>query len=395
MALLLAGLVRYSQRISTKNPTWLPARRVLNERLLISKHPLKEFATMTSLLQSMRLSNSFFDSTEPLMLPAIPTSSVADSELDIVGCTAIKLEKKLWPSKPDAITDVLVVCLTVCGRRRNRKPEQHRHAQVLKQFDSGRIQSGLHGRQEEHSRLETLNQRLTLSAKTTLPPNHYYKFLEQIIQFWESMKDEIALRQSGVNNEKTYIQIRSRPVGLAPFFTLLKAEICPESDSDAVIDAHLDRLQELVSIVVGLQNDLVGLERDLASLETCNLISFKARTNPGSSMAQAVGEVVRLHNQQILHAVEAFGEVLERCEKKSGYTLVAHSMLGLIDRSSSRYAVSNSVTPYRSRQVVNRRVAVSAAFLASAFHCRLILMISCRLLSHSLYCASLILLHFA
>ncbi|KAI7091871.1 hypothetical protein KC356_g39 [Hortaea werneckii] len=204
--------------------------------------------------------------------------------------------------------------------------QQHHHAQVLKQFDSGRIQSRPHGRQEEHSRLETLNQRFTLSAKTSLPPTQYHDFLKQIVQVWESMKDEIALRQSSLKDEATYLQIRSRTVGLAPFFTLLKAEFCPESDSDAVTDAHLDRLQELVSIVVGLQNDLVGLERDMASLETCNIIILKARTNPGNSIAQAVGEVVRMHNQQIIHAVEAFGEVLERFEKKSGYTLVAHNI---------------------------------------------------------------------
>ncbi|KAI7370617.1 hypothetical protein KC354_g1119 [Hortaea werneckii] len=330
---------------------------------------------MASLLQSMRLSNSFFDSTEPLMLPAIPTSSVADSELDVSTLTQqhqkfyltdrrlyrdqarekamgdVKAIRYAFPESRQSQTQLLMcswfalLCAVDDEIESLRSDEahdtltqltldiqQHRHAQVLKQFDSGRIQSRLHGRQEEHSRLETLNQRLALSAKTSLHPTQYHDFLKQIVQVWESMKDEIALRQSGVNNEKTYIQIRSRTVGLAPFFTLLKAEICQESDSDAVIDVHLDRLQELVSIVVGLQNDLVGLERDLASLETCNLISFKARTSPGSSIAQAAGEVIRMHNQQILHAVEAFGEVLERCEKKSGYTLVAHSMLGFATR---------------------------------------------------------------
>ena len=59
---------------------------------------------------------------------------------------------------------------------------------------------------------------------------------------------------------------------------------------------------------------------------------LKARGRPGFSKAQPVGEVVRMHNQQIVHAVEEFGGILERCEERSGYTLVAHSMLAFATR---------------------------------------------------------------
>ncbi|KAI6869000.1 hypothetical protein KC338_g3696 [Hortaea werneckii] len=192
--------------------------------------------------------------------------------------------------------------------------------------------SGPHGHQDQQARLKILNQNLILSAKTTLPSTQYQAFINQISQVWESMKDEIALRQSTISDERTYLQIRTRTVGLAPFFTVLKAEFCEESGSDAVIDGHLDRLQELISMLVGLQNDLVGLERDIAGSETCNIVLLKARGRPGLSIAQAVREVVRMHNQQILHAVEEFGGILERCEERSGYTLVAHSMLAFATR---------------------------------------------------------------
>ncbi|KAI6869825.1 hypothetical protein KC343_g8034 [Hortaea werneckii] len=192
--------------------------------------------------------------------------------------------------------------------------------------------SGPHGHQDQQARLKTLNQRLILSAKTTLHPTQYHAFINQITQVWESMKDEIALRHSTLKDETTYLQIRTRTVGLAPFFTVLKAEFCEESGSDAVIDGPLDRLQELISMLVGLQNDLVGLERDIAGSETCNIVLLKARGRPGFSIAQAVREVARMHNQQILHAVEEFGGILERCGERSGYTLVACSMLAFATR---------------------------------------------------------------
>ncbi|KAI7206401.1 hypothetical protein KC343_g8094 [Hortaea werneckii] len=191
---------------------------------------------------------------------------------------------------------------------------------------------GPHGRQDQQACLKTLNQRLILSAKTTLPPIQYHALVKQIFQVWESMKDEITLRQSSLKDETAYLQIRTRTVGLAPFFTVLKAEFCMESGSDAVIDGHLDRLQELVSTVVGLQNDLVGLERDFASSEACNIVLLKARGRPGFGIAQAVGEVVRMHNRQVVHAVEEFGGIWERCGNRSGYTLVAHSMLAFATR---------------------------------------------------------------
>ncbi|GAB1729862.1 hypothetical protein NU195Hw_g2245t1 [Hortaea werneckii] len=192
--------------------------------------------------------------------------------------------------------------------------------------------SGPHSHQHQQARLKTLNQRLILSAKTTLPATQYHAFIKQITQVWESMKDEIGLRHSTHKNETAYLQIRSRTVGLAPFFTVLKAEFCTDSGSDAVIDGHLDRLQELISTVVGLQNDLVGLERDIAGSETCNIVILKARARSGVSIAEAVEEVVRIHNQQIIHAVEEFGGILELFGKRSGYTLVAYSMLAFATR---------------------------------------------------------------
>lgn len=50
-------------------------------------------------------------------------------------------------------------------------------------------------------------------------------------------------------------------------------------------------------------------------------------------MGGAVGEVVRMHNQQVLDAVEEFGGILDRCEdERSGGALVARSMLGFAGR---------------------------------------------------------------
>lgn len=214
---------------------------------------------------------------------------------------------------------------------------QTRHGEIPKKRDIWRTtRAGPHDRQKQQHRLETLNQRLILSAQTTLPPTPYQEFLSQITQVWESMKDELTHRQSPQkqqHDENSYLQIRSLTVGLAPFFSILKTEfLSEETISNLSIAAHFDRLQEHISLAIGLQNDLVGLPRDLASSETWNLVLLKTQASPGVDISRAVGEVVRMHNRQVLLAMEVFREIVERCGDRSDYTLVARSMLGFATR---------------------------------------------------------------
>lgn len=59
---------------------------------------------------------------------------------------------------------------------------------------------------------------------------------------------------------------------------------------------------------------------------------LKTQASPGTGITKAVVEVVRMHNQQVLLAMEEFREIVERCGDRGGCTLVAYSMLAFATR---------------------------------------------------------------
>lgn len=334
-----------------------------------------ESAAMTISLQSMKLSNSLFKSTEPLILPVIPEQYAQDTEFDV--STLIKQHQNFYSTdrrldhdqaREKATSDVKAIRYAFPESRRSwaqslmcswfallcavddemesLKPDEAlhtltqlvltikkiHHGEISKKRDPRRFRAGPYARQEQQNRLINLNQHLILSAQTTLPPTPYHKFLSQITQVWDSMKNEILLRHSPLKTEHTYLQIRSHTVGLRPFFSILQTEFLTEKISNPSITAHLDRLQNHISIVVGLQNDLVGLKRDIASVEAYNIVLLKTEASPGAGIARAVREVVRMHNQQVLHAVEEFRGIVEKRGGWDGCALVAYGMLAFATR---------------------------------------------------------------
>lgn len=195
---------------------------------------------MTSFLQSMKISNSLFKSTEPLILPVIPEQSAQDTELDV--STLIKQHQDFYSTdhrldhdqaREKATSDVKAIRYAFPESRQNwaqslmcswfallcavddeigsLEPNEALHARTqliltIEQVHHGenpkkkapwrRTRTGPHDLQEEQNRLINLNQHLILSAQTTLPPTPYHQFFSQTIQVWESMKTEILLRQS-------------------------------------------------------------------------------------------------------------------------------------------------------------------------------------------------------
>ncbi|CAG8888275.1 unnamed protein product [Penicillium egyptiacum] len=84
-------------------------------------------------------------------------------------------------------------------------------------------------------------------------------FFDEVCTAFEGFSFELELRQKALASSlETYIDIRTRTIGVAPFFNLIKSEYSPGYHVDDSLEMQRD-----VYTVVGLQNDLIGLEKDI------------------------------------------------------------------------------------------------------------------------------------
>jgi hypothetical protein len=97
-------------------------------------------------------------------------------------------------------------------------------------------------------------------------------------------------------------------MGIHPFFTLIRTLHKP---IDAEYLSGLRDLQKRVSLVLGLQNDLVGLEKDRRNGETMNavLVSLKEQAGMGvdhmdTILPKTIQDVCEIHNLCLSAAVE-------------------------------------------------------------------------------------------
>ncbi|KGO71452.1 Terpenoid synthase [Penicillium italicum] len=125
----------------------------------------------------------------------------------------------------------------------------------------------------------------------------------------EGMLDELLFRQGiSPNNLETYLQFRGRTMGIHPFFTLIRTLHEPV---EAEYLSNLQDLQKRVSLVLGLQNDLVGLEKDRRNGETMNAVLVSLKEQAGMDMdhmdmilPRTIQEVCDIHNRCVSAAVE-------------------------------------------------------------------------------------------
>ncbi|OJJ65478.1 hypothetical protein ASPBRDRAFT_49758 [Aspergillus brasiliensis CBS 101740] len=135
-------------------------------------------------------------------------------------------------------------------------------------------------------------------------------FLTEVTNVCQALIWELEYRQDNSNKKglHTYLQIRARTIGIAPFFALIRHLYCPNK----VKQAAIFDLQRAVSLAAGLQNDLIGLEKDLHDNESMNAVVVALRemdknASDQSSLREATCRILRMHN----NCVEAIFRILE------------------------------------------------------------------------------------
>ncbi|KGO45943.1 Terpenoid synthase [Penicillium expansum] len=130
-----------------------------------------------------------------------------------------------------------------------------------------------------------------------------------ICDMCEGLLDELLFRQGILaNNLATYLQFRGRTMGIHPFFTLIRTLHEPIEGQYLI---GLRELQKSVSLVLGLQNDLVGLEKDRRNGETMNAVLVSLEEQAGMDMdhmdmilPRTIQQVCDIHNLCLSAAVD-------------------------------------------------------------------------------------------
>ncbi|KAJ5594686.1 uncharacterized protein N7459_000894 [Penicillium hispanicum] len=158
-------------------------------------------------------------------------------------------------------------------------------------------------------------------------------FFDEICLVFHGFMQEIEFQEGRLKCDlQTYMGIRTRTIGVAPFLTLIRDQVFPSGDYPDVLLA----LQTAMIVAVSLQNDLVGLEKDMEEHEPMNAVILTMRTlqangeTRGSALADAIIAISTLHNSTIEEAVHLHRKVMQESRTESELA-VANSLLILTE----------------------------------------------------------------
>jgi hypothetical protein len=136
-----------------------------------------------------------------------------------------------------------------------------------------------------------------------LPDQLFDDLSRTISKVWEAMVEETVLKNAQYLDEARYLDVRSRSIGVQPFFLLLEHTLdAPLERVDGGTNASTKRLDELkqsIGIVVGLQNDIIGLERDYGSGIRFNHVMLTSQDHSVKAVESALTGTVKLHNDTV------------------------------------------------------------------------------------------------
>ncbi|RJE25566.1 hypothetical protein PHISCL_02106 [Aspergillus sclerotialis] len=156
-------------------------------------------------------------------------------------------------------------------------------------------------------------------------------FLNEVCSVFKGFSWELELREKALASDlETYINIRMRTVGVAPFFSLIKSEYSPGYHAEELLEMQRD-----IYTAVGLQNDLIGLEKDIQTGEAMNAVIYAMKStrqkeghDVGIGLPGAVSLVCELHNTAITRALKRHDHLIStpECPPSSGI-IIANAML--------------------------------------------------------------------
>ena len=145
-----------------------------------------------------------------------------------------------------------------------------------------------------------------------LPPQDLTTAIRRIISVWDATELEISCReQLDSVTLGTYVSIRSKTIGLSPFFIMLEHAFCNSAEIEPArreATTPIRELQTNVSISVGLPNDIVGLERELSASERFNFV-IRFSDQLGQSIGLSLCEAIDEHNKAVQAAGEGWTEI--------------------------------------------------------------------------------------
>jgi hypothetical protein len=145
--------------------------------------------------------------------------------------------------------------------------------------------------------------------KLNLSESVYRELSDDICDMCQGLLDELRFRQGNFSSTlEAYLKFRGRTMGIHPFFTLIRTLHRP---LEGEYLSGLRDLQTRVSLVLGLQNDLVGLEKDRRNGETMNAVLVSLEEQAGVDvdcmndiLPRTIQDVCSIHNLYLLAAVE-------------------------------------------------------------------------------------------
>ncbi|OQE17815.1 hypothetical protein PENFLA_c023G05479 [Penicillium flavigenum] len=193
-----------------------------------------------------------------------------------VICTVDDLLERMTPSEAEAAIEISVVALQ--GK------------ESVEEKSGGISLAG-----EVYSLMSTFRKHCCRYLSEAAAKGFFY----EIDKVFNGFVEEIGFRQGHtIRDLERYMEIRTRTIGVAPFFALIRSELPPSDYPDDFV-----AVQKAMNMAVGLQNDLIGLEKDLENGELLNavLVAMEQQEEEGKEkdLAEAVEAICALHNQNI------------------------------------------------------------------------------------------------
>jgi len=137
------------------------------------------------------------------------------------------------------------------------------------------------------------------------------KVIEDVKRVFAGMMAEMLFRESLPPSLESYLKIRTRTIGISPFFTLAEGVLCRGIGGRAQHSETFNELKELINEIIGLQNDLIGLDKDLREKETMNFVIVLGDLREKSSrnmekeeaiLRECVAEAEKMHTNAVERA---------------------------------------------------------------------------------------------
>ncbi|KAJ5360320.1 hypothetical protein N7517_009511 [Penicillium concentricum] len=154
-------------------------------------------------------------------------------------------------------------------------------------------------------------------------------FFCEICTVFYGFIQEIKFQQGYLKRDmQNYMEIRTRTIGIAPYFSLIRSEVfSPDYYPDNIMV-----MQKAINVAAGLQNDLLGLERDMDEKESMNAVlvgmeePMKKEETETQKLADAITAVCALHNVSISEVAHIHQRILQGAREESEI-IVANSQL--------------------------------------------------------------------